>query len=129
MLVITDNAVTRDEFIAFYDDTNINYAHNDIFFRFVSNIWHYQLKQQDAVREEAIRTSTKNIRFKLIEKTQGSKDEFIVRKVFDEFDMNKNFYLSSYDLSLMVKKLGLELSPLVIEKIHERTDKNHSGYI
>ena len=49
MLVITENSLAKDEFIAFYDDTNINYAHNDIFLRFVSNIWHYQPEHLKAV--------------------------------------------------------------------------------
>lgn len=71
----------------------------------------------------------KTLRFKLIEKTQGSKDEFIVRKLFDEFDANKNLYLSSYDLNLMLTKLGIQLEPVLVEKVHERLDKNTSGYI
>ena len=49
MLVITENSLAKDEFIAFYDDTNINYAHNDIFLRLVSNIWHYQPEHLKAV--------------------------------------------------------------------------------
>jgi len=41
MLSVVDNSVTREEFIAFYDDISINFAHNDVFSRFVSNQWHY----------------------------------------------------------------------------------------
>ena len=53
----------------------------------------------------------------------------MVRKLFDEFDSNKNFYLSSYDLSQMLIKNGMQLSPALIERVHERLDKNGSGYI
>lgn len=41
LLAVNDDQVSRDEFIAYYDDVNVNFAHNDIFFRFVSNQWHY----------------------------------------------------------------------------------------
>jgi Ca2+-binding EF-hand superfamily protein len=128
-LVVNNGAVTKEEFIAFYDDLNVNYAHNDIFFRYVSSQWHYTPDKLQAVSENEIRTAIKNLRYKLIERTQGSKDELLVRKLFDEYDVNKNFYLSSYDLSQMLNKVGIKLSPVLIERVHQRLDKNDSGYI
>lgn len=41
MLYVKDNSVTREEFVSFYDDLNINFGHNDIFFRYVSVQWFY----------------------------------------------------------------------------------------
>jgi Ca2+-binding EF-hand superfamily protein len=129
MIVVNDNEVTKEEFVAFYNDVNVNFAHNDIFFRYVSSQWHFTPERLKGVSEEAIKNAIKTLRFKLIEKTQGSKDELIVRKVFDEYDANKNFYLSPYDLSQMLLKLEVSLEPVLIEKVHERLDKNGSGYI
>jgi len=45
---------------------NINFAHNDIFIRFVSNFLHYTPEKLNAVKEDLIKTATKNLRFKLI---------------------------------------------------------------
>lgn len=129
MIAVANDLVTRDEFIALYDDLNINYAHNDIFFRYVSSQWHYTPEKLLAVKEDVIRKEIKNIRYKLIEKTQGSKDELLIRKLFEEYDVNNNFYMSPYDTSQMIKKLGLEVAPQLAESIHERIDKNNSGYV
>lgn len=74
MLAVENGSVTRDEFIAFYDDANINFAHNDIFFRYVSSQWHYTPEKKLGVKEEVIRSTIKNLRYKLIEKSQGTKD-------------------------------------------------------
>jgi len=49
LLSVNNGAVSRDEFIAFYDDVNVNYAHNDIFFRYVSNQWHYTPEKLQSV--------------------------------------------------------------------------------
>ena len=115
--------------MAFYNDVNVNFAHNDIFFRYVGSVWHYTPEKMQAVSEDAIRNAVKKLRFKLIEKTQGSKDEFVIRKLFDEYDCNKNFYLSPYDLSQMLIRQGINLEAHLVEKVHERLDKNSSGYI
>lgn len=41
MLYVQNDSVTREEFVNFYDDLNINFGHNDIFFRYVSVQWFY----------------------------------------------------------------------------------------
>jgi hypothetical protein len=52
LFVVANGSITRDEFIAFYDDANINFSHNDVFFRFVSSQWHYTLEKKQGVKEE-----------------------------------------------------------------------------
>lgn len=71
----------------------------------------------------------KNLRYKLIEKSQGTKDELLVRKLFNDYDKNNNFYLTPNDTNLMVKGFNIQADPATIEAIHERIDKNNSGYI
>lgn len=71
---ISNGTISREEFMAYYDDLNINLPHNDIFHRYVSSQWHFTPEKLQAVREDIIRKDTKALRFKLIEKTQGSKD-------------------------------------------------------
>lgn len=41
MLYVQNDSVTREEFVNFYDDLNINFGHNDIFIRYVSVQWFY----------------------------------------------------------------------------------------
>lgn len=51
LLVVNNDCVSRDEFIAFYDDVNVNYAHNDVFFRYVSSQWHYTQEKLQSVTD------------------------------------------------------------------------------
>jgi Ca2+-binding EF-hand superfamily protein len=107
MLPVSNESVTREEFINYYDDANINFAHNDVFFRYVSNQWHYTSEKKAVVKEEQIKILTKALRFRLIEKSQGTKDELLVRKLFQEYDKNDHFYLTSNDTSQMIKSFKL----------------------
>ena len=58
--------MTKEEFLAYYDNLNINFTHNDVFFRYVSSQWHYTHEKLNAVKEEAVRIAIKNLRFRLI---------------------------------------------------------------
>jgi hypothetical protein len=37
--------------------------------------------------------------------------------------------LGPYDVDIMMKKLGVAADPRIVETIHERMDKNNSGYV
>lgn len=42
------------------------------------------------MKPEEIKEAIKIIRFKLIQMTEGTHEEFLLKQVFDEFDANKN---------------------------------------
>ena len=93
----------------FYDDSNINFGHNDIFVRYVTTQWFYTEEKIEEVREEEVKKNVLLLRNKLLERTQGSKDELLVLKLFKEFDANGNSYLGGYDVDLMLKILGVDV--------------------
>jgi len=34
-------SITKEEFVNFYNDLNINFGDSEVFFRYVSTQWHY----------------------------------------------------------------------------------------
>jgi hypothetical protein len=68
--------------VNFYDDLNINFGHNDIFVRYVSTQWFYTEEKMEEVREEEVKKHVLLLRNKLLERTQGSKDELLLLKLF-----------------------------------------------
>ena len=52
-----------------------------------------------------------------------------MRKLFEEFDRNKNYSIGTYELDLMMKKLEIQVAARIVEPVLERLDKNKSGYI
>ena len=129
MLVVEEGAISRDEFIAFYDDLNINLPHNDIFIRYVSEQWHHTPVKHSVVKEDDLKRAVINLRYRLIEKSQATKDDLLIRKLFEEFDENRNFNYGPYDVDKMMRKLGLKVDPILTEAIHQKMDKNQSGFV
>ena len=57
------------------------------------------------VKPEEVKSAIKLIRFKLIQKTEGTHEEFILKQLFNEFDVNKNNFLCLDELQKMLIKL------------------------
>ena len=53
----------------------------------------------------------------------------MLRKIFEEFDRNKNYSIGTYELDLMMKKLEVPVAARFVEPILNKLDKNCSGYI
>ena len=65
----------------------------------------------------------------MIQKSQGTKDDFLLRKLFEEFDRNQNYSIGSYELDLMLKQLDVKASPKLIDPLLSKIDLNKSGFI
>jgi hypothetical protein len=57
------------------------------------------------VKPEEVKSAIKLIRFKLIQRTEGTHEEFILKQLFNEFDVNKNNFLCLDELQKMLVKL------------------------
>ena len=65
----------------------------------------------------------------MIEKTQGTKDELLIRKLFNNYDKNNIFYLTQNNTNEMLHNFNLQADSNLNEAVHERIVKNQSGYI
>ena len=129
MLVINDSTVEKSEFVAFYDDLSINIPVSDTFCRYVCEQWNYTQHHQGPVKEEDIIRASRTLRNRLLEKSRGTTDDVQIRKLFQEYDENRNWSFGVYDLDRMIDKLNLRVEPPVVEAIHQRMDQNHSGFV
>jgi Ca2+-binding EF-hand superfamily protein len=91
--------------------------------------WNSPIKTGPPATQQELEAVIRALRFKLIQKTNGTSDEFLLRKVFDEFDINRNSSISAYELDLMLKELELPTPAKLISPLMLHLDKNKSGYI
>lgn len=71
----------------------------------MSSHWNYELKIEAELKPEEVKEAIRIIRFKLIQMTGGTHEEFLLKQVFDEFDANKNGSLCEDELHTMLVKL------------------------
>jgi Ca2+-binding EF-hand superfamily protein len=61
--------------------------------------------------------------------TNGSHEEYLLRKIFNDFDINKSGYLSIDELYAMLIKLEIPVSKKYLSALFKRFDTNKSGVI
>lgn len=103
--ITPEGYITQEEFFNFYTDLSINIPSDQAFADFVSAQWGVQLQKVAAPTVEEVKSALKNIRFKLLQRTNGTHEEFILRKIFNEFDVARRGKLNEDDLSAMLVKL------------------------
>lgn len=65
---------------------NVNFPHDEPFAKYISKQWGYNPPKEEVVTEEALKEIIKALRYKLIQKSKGTLDEFLMRKLFNEYD-------------------------------------------
>jgi Ca2+-binding EF-hand superfamily protein len=129
MLSIPENTITREDFISFYDDCNINFRNNDVFNRYVSCQWYYTVEKLEVAKEEEVKAGSKLFRAWLIQKTQGTKDEYLIGKLFEEFELTQNYSIALHAFDTMIKKLSLVITSKIVESLFTKIDANQSQFI
>lgn len=56
-----------------------------------------------------MRNIVKTLRYKLIQSTSGTHEEFLLKKLFNEFDTNKSGYITIDELYAMTIKLEIPI--------------------
>lgn len=61
--------------------------------------------------------------------TKGANEEFLLRKLFKEFDINKSGFLSLDEMQAMLIKLEIPVSKRYLNAVFSKLDRNRSGVI
>lgn len=127
--VNSENMISRDEFIRYNEDISLAVPSDEAFMLLVKNVWGVIEDEENEVNKESIKSIVKTIRQRLIQKTVGNHDEYILRKIFNDFDINKNGNLSLEELYAMMIKLEIPIQKKFLAPIFKKFDKNGNGII
>ncbi|EGR29905.1 EF hand family protein [Ichthyophthirius multifiliis] len=121
--------ITKQEFISFYEDLSQGITSDQYFLTLLEQNWGLFEKDEQEISKEEVKSLVKALRFKLIQMTQGTNDEFLLRKLFKEFDNNKSGYLTLEDLQAMLIKLEIPIQKRYLQALLQKFDVNKSGFI
>jgi len=83
----------------FYEDYAISLPADTGFVDHIHKVWKVEEDiEESEVFKEAIQGVIEIIRYKLIQHTRDSHDEYILRRIFQEFDTNKDGTLDLLEL-------------------------------
>jgi len=121
--------ISRDDFFNYYTDVSVSVPSDEGFSVLLENTWNIKEDQESTISNEEIKSIIKNIRFKLIQLSGGSQDEFLLRKLFKDFDLTKSGFLTLEELEAMLIRLQAPVQDAHLWAVFNHIDKNKSGYI
>lgn len=84
-----DAHISMEEWVSFYSDLSATYSSDDVFCAHLTRMWGVKEGDSTTTTEQIIRMITTCIRYKLINKTTGVNDEFLLMKIFREFENDR----------------------------------------
>eukprot|EP00831_Metopus_contortus_P032379 TRINITY_DN2616_c0_g1_i3.p2 TRINITY_DN2616_c0_g1~~TRINITY_DN2616_c0_g1_i3.p2 ORF type:complete len:250 (+),score=45.74 TRINITY_DN2616_c0_g1_i3:434-1183(+) len=123
-----DGIITKQEFFDYYNDLSMSISSDDYFVQMIESAWMMTECEEDLVYKERLDELIRAIRLKLLN-LAPSQDEFMLRKLFKDFDLNQSGNLTVDELQAMMFKMGIAVERKYITGLFRRFDANKSGTI
>ncbi len=124
-----DGVISWDEWLDYYTDLSMSLSDDLYFVRMMESVWCIAEDEDATVFKEQLEHLTKTLRTKLLSFSKGQQDEYVLRAVFKEFDINASGDLTSDELGSMLSKLGISCDRKYITALFKRFDINGNGVI
>jgi Ca2+-binding EF-hand superfamily protein len=124
-----DGKVSKDEWYDYYTDLSVSVPSDDYFVQMMESVWNICEDEDDSVYHDKINQYVEYVYSQLTALTGGSKDQGLIRKIFDDFDLNQNEIITIDEFANMVAKLEISVERRYLRGIFHEIDMNHSGAI
>ena len=121
--------ISRNDFFNYYTDLGVSIPSDNYFSELVQNTWGVQEDKESTISVNEIKDIIRTLRYKLIQRSNNSQDEFLLRKLFRDFDLNKSGYLTLDELQAMMIRLETPVNINYLAAVFAYLDQNKSGYI
>lgn len=124
-----DGRILRDDLLRYYEDVSLSVPSDEYFVNLIQQSWGVVEEEVNEVNPETIKQIVKTLRQRLIQKTSGNHDEFVMRKLFNDFDLNGSGNLSLEELYAMMIKLEIPIQKKYLGAVFNKFDINGNGVI
>lgn len=121
--------ISRDDFLRYYEDVSLALPSDEFFVSLIQNSWGIVEEEENEVKTETVKQVVKILRQRLIQKTTGNHDEFVLRKLFNDFDLNRSGNLCLEELYAMMIKLEIPIQKKYLGAVFRHFDINNNGLI
>lgn len=123
-----DGIITKEEFVDYYTDLSLMISSDDYFVEMMESVWTIAENEEDLVFKERLDQLVNMVRLKL-QNYSKTQDEYMLRKIFKDFDTNKSGFLTVDELQAMLFKMGISVERKYLMALFKSFDTNKSGTI
>ena len=124
-----DGIITKDEWYEYYTDLSVSVPSDDYFVQMMESTWNICEDEDDSEYHAKIEHYTSYVHDQLVGLTGGSQDELLIRKIYDDFDLNQNGMITIDEFANMVAKLEISVERKYLRGIFREIDLDKSGAI
>ena len=124
-----DGIITKDEWYEYYTDLSVSVPSDDYFVQMMESTWNICEDEDDSEYHAKIEQYVSYVNSQLRNLTGGSTDEGLIRKIYDDFDLNQNGMITIDEFANMVAKLEISVERKYLRGIFRHIDLDKSGAI
>jgi Ca2+-binding EF-hand superfamily protein len=124
-----DGVITKQEWDDYYTDLSMSTPSDEYFVQMMESVWGIAEDETSEANVEYVSELVKLIRQRLLTMSNQSSDEYILRKIFNYFDVNESGNITIDELAAMMAKLQLSVDRKYLNGIMKRLDADNNGAI
>lgn len=124
-----DGVISRQEWDDYYTDLSMSVPSDEYFVQMMESVWGITEDEDSEVNKDHIRELTKLIRERLLKMSGQSSEEYILRKIFNYFDVNESGNITIDELAAMMAKLQISVERKYLNGIMKHIDSDNNGSI
>jgi len=124
-----DGVVTEQEFIDYYTDLAMSCPSEEYFVRMMEQTWGVGEDEESPAYRDKVKHLIQMMRHRLLDISNSSQEEYMLRKIFKDFDTNQSGTLTVDELAAMCAKLGISVERKYLMALLKALDTNKSGML
>ena len=124
-----DGTISKQEWDDYYTDLSMSLPSDQYFVEMMESVWGISEDDDSQVTKDHIRELTKLIRERLLKMSNNTSDEYLLRKVFNYFDVNESGNITIDELAAMMAKLQISVERKYLSGIMKVIDSDNNGAI
>ena len=124
-----DGTISKGEWDNYYTNLGVNVPSDEYFIHMMESTWAISEDEESTIYQDEIKRLIGLIRQRLITLSNSSTEEYTLRKIFQEFDMNESGAITIDELAAMIAKLGISIERKYINGLMKKIDTNNTSMI
>lgn len=122
-----DGRVTRNEWNDYYTDLSMSTPSDEYFVRMMESTWQVPEEENSAVTQQTVSHLLREVKSRVWDLSR--RDPNLLRKIFNDFDLNQSGHLTIDEVTNLIAKLKISVERKFVYPFFKVVDENNSGGI